>query len=244
MVGIYEIACTANNKVYIGQSTDIEKRWKDHLLRLKEGKHINQHLQYSWNKYSASCFVFKIIEECIRDFKLLNEREIFWITKLCCLDKNKGFNISSGGGNAYSLSGKTEEEKREIFRKVGITRTLKYSNINAPNYGKPMTDEQKIKISNSLKGEKNPNYGTKRTEHSNLMKGAGNPRSRKILCLTTNEVFDCAKYAGQKYNTTNSNILKCCRNKQKFAGHTKNGLCLVWQYYEDTAVVSGGGEKQ
>ena len=30
MIGIYEIKNIINNKVYVGQSKDIEKRWKKH----------------------------------------------------------------------------------------------------------------------------------------------------------------------------------------------------------------------
>ena len=31
MIGIYKIENTKNNNVYIGQSTNIERRWSEHL---------------------------------------------------------------------------------------------------------------------------------------------------------------------------------------------------------------------
>lgn len=231
--GIYKITCITNNKVYIGQSTNIQERIKDHKRRLKNNKHDNSYLQNSWNKHGKENFKFEILEICENNFKILNEREIYWINEYNALDRRFGFNLSSGGGNGYSLAGKTEEEKVEIFKKMSITQSLNYSGVNAPNYGKSMSNEQKLKISNSLKGTNNPNYGMKMPEHSKAMKGKNNPRARKVICLNTLEIFDCAKYAGDKYNTTNSNILKCCKQKQKSAGHSKKGQPLIWMYYEE-----------
>lgn len=65
------------------------------------------------------------------------------------------------------------------------------------------------------------------------MKGGNNPRAKKIICLTTNEVFDCAKDAGRKYNLTNSIILKCCKGVHKYAGRLSDGTKLTWKYADD-----------
>ena len=228
--GIYKITHKESKKVYIGQSTDVKERLKDHKRRLNNNKHDNSYLQNSWNKYGENAFDFSVIEELTKDFRLLNEREVHWITYYDSLNKQKGYNIAFGGGNSYSLAGKSEEEKIIIFKKMGVTQSLKYSGVNAPNYGKIMSEEQKKKISNSLKGSKNPNYNKERKEHSEKMKGANNPRSKKIICTTTNEIFECAKYAAEKYNTTNSNILKGCRGKRNTAGRLSDGTRLVWEY--------------
>ena len=61
--GIYEITNLINNKIYIGSSINIKKRWKDHILLLKNQKHINVHLLNAWNKYGEENFSFSIIEE-------------------------------------------------------------------------------------------------------------------------------------------------------------------------------------
>ena len=34
-IGIYMIRNLSNNKVYIGQSTNINRRWNDHKMKLK-----------------------------------------------------------------------------------------------------------------------------------------------------------------------------------------------------------------
>ena len=36
MIGIYKIVNILNNKIYIGKSSDIEKRWKEHIRHSKK----------------------------------------------------------------------------------------------------------------------------------------------------------------------------------------------------------------
>ena len=59
--------------------------------------------------------------------------------------------------------------------------------------------------------------------------------SIKIICLTTNEIFESIKEAAKKYNIySKANISKCCRSKQKSAGkHLETGEPLRWMYYDD-----------
>lgn len=230
MIGIYKITCIINSKVYIGQSTNIEKRIKDHIRRLNNNKHDNCYLQNTWNKHNMEDFIFEPIEEINGGFDMLNEREIYWINEYNALNRKYGFNLAAGGSNGYSLAGKTEEEKIEIGKRVGATRSKLYSGKNSPNYGKHMSEAQKKKISIGLSGDKNPNFGKKRHEHSKAMTGEHNPRARKIICVNNKEIFNCAKYAAEKYNTTNSNILKCCHKKQKTAGKNINGIRLIWNF--------------
>ncbi len=72
IIGIYKIT-SPSGKVYIGQSTNIHKRW----LKYKQ---TNCHKQYkiyrSLIKYGPENHVFEIIEECSVDN--LKECEIYW----------------------------------------------------------------------------------------------------------------------------------------------------------------------
>ena len=67
MIGIYVITNVANLKVYVGQSIDIKRRWKEHLATLKQGKHFNKHLQGAYTKYGKESLIFTIVEECERN---------------------------------------------------------------------------------------------------------------------------------------------------------------------------------
>jgi len=55
---------------------------------------------------------------------------------------------------------------------------------------------------------------------------------KKIICLTTGELFNSLKDAGEKYNIHPSNISSCCRRKTKYAGkHPETEEKMVWNFY-------------
>ena len=58
-------------------------------------------------------------------------------------------------------------------------------------------------------------------------------KKRKVICITTNKLFDTIKKASKFYNIDNSSITKCCKYKQKTAGKLEDGTRLKWMYYED-----------
>ena len=67
IIGIYMIRCKVNEKCYIGQSTNIKRRWYTHINELNRNVHICKKLQEDWNAYGESNFEFKIIQECTKD---------------------------------------------------------------------------------------------------------------------------------------------------------------------------------
>jgi group I intron endonuclease len=72
MIGIYKIT-SPTNKIYIGQSINIEKRFLDYKkLRCKS----QIALYNSFVKHGIETHLFEIIEDC--EIELLNERERYW----------------------------------------------------------------------------------------------------------------------------------------------------------------------
>ena len=65
--------------------------------------------------------------------------------------------------------------------------------------------------------------------------GANNPSSKKVICITTGEIFYSVAEASKKYNTYTTCISKNCIGiRLKSAGkHPETGEKLVWMYYED-----------
>ena len=63
-IGIYKIENIINGKIYIGSSTRLLKRFKEHKRKLLNNTHINSILQRSWNKYGEGAFMFSVIEYC------------------------------------------------------------------------------------------------------------------------------------------------------------------------------------
>lgn len=91
MIGIYKITCLSNDKIYIGSSVDIKKRWNSHKHYLRKGIHANNYLQNSWNKYGEKNFKFEVVE--IIEPKLLMKNELKWFKKTKCCNLKFGFNI-------------------------------------------------------------------------------------------------------------------------------------------------------
>lgn len=68
IAGIYKITNTINNKVYIGESLNIEERWIVHKSDLDNGNHHSYKLQQEWDKYGSDNFIFEIIEEIDKNY--------------------------------------------------------------------------------------------------------------------------------------------------------------------------------
>lgn len=97
MVGIYKITNTLNNKCYIGQSIDIETRWKQHAYNATHEikKEKGRKLYEAFHSFNLENFVFEIIEECEMIQKTLNERERYWISYYNSYED--GYNMTRGG---------------------------------------------------------------------------------------------------------------------------------------------------
>lgn len=59
--GIYTIYNKINGKLYVGSSSQLKKRIRQHLSDLKANRHKNQHLQRAYNKYGGDNFEIIII---------------------------------------------------------------------------------------------------------------------------------------------------------------------------------------
>ena len=97
MIGIYCAKNIVNEKVYVGKSVDIEKRWKDHKNGYNN-PNSSQYISYFYNalrKYGFNSFEFSVLEECTED--KLNDREIFWINKFQSNNREYGYNTTDGG---------------------------------------------------------------------------------------------------------------------------------------------------
>jgi group I intron endonuclease len=165
IVGIYAIRNILDNKVYVGKSINITKRFNRHKRSLLLNTQQNKHLQAAWNKYGEKAFVFEIIELCTE--AELNSREIYWITRIDSLNPIYGYNKKSGGEGGKlthdallrmikSHIGKKlsrEHRKRISMGNLGHSVSQKTRNkIGKAHKGKPKSEEHKKSISNTLLG--------------------------------------------------------------------------------------------
>lgn len=97
MIGIYLIKNQINNKVYVGQSRNIEQRWRTHRTRPFNPHSIDYEkpLYRSIRKYGIENFSFQVLEEC--SVEALNEKEVYWISQLNAMNSLFGYNLTEGG---------------------------------------------------------------------------------------------------------------------------------------------------
>lgn len=63
--------------------------------------------------------------------------------------------------------------------------------------------------------------------------GKNNPRAIKVYCPQLNEIFDCIKYASDKYKINRGSISLCIKGKLKSAGkHPITKEKLTWELIE------------
>ena len=99
LVGVYKITNKENYSVYIGESLDIDNRWKEHIRSLNSNSHHCYKLQEDWNEFGEEYFVFEILEE----IKPLDTKEKTIMELLCIEGKyideydsiNNGYNVEN-----------------------------------------------------------------------------------------------------------------------------------------------------
>lgn len=129
---LYCITNLINNKVYIGQTIDVSKRWSDHR---KAFNNLNptQIIHHAMIKYGIENFLFEVIASCNTQDNA-NELETLLVSQYDShISAGKGYNATLGGMN----SPKTDQWKKKI------------SDILMGHF---VSDETKVKISEANMG--------------------------------------------------------------------------------------------
>ena len=70
-------------------------------------------------------------------------------------------------------------------------------------------------------------------KYSVATSGENNPRALQVYCPQLKEVFNCIKYASDKYRVNRGSISLCIKGKLKSAGkHPITGEKLTWELIE------------
>lgn len=160
LTGIYKIT-NPQGKVYIGQSIDIKRRFKEYCstgYSNSQPKLIN-----SLNKYGPERHKFTVLEEC--EAVKLNERERYWQERFNVLEEGLNCKLTQIGDKSGVLS---EETKK----KIGIKSQGRKGRL-----GKKHTKETKEKMRLAALGRKH----SKKTKEKIGKKSKGRKHSPETL---------------------------------------------------------------
>jgi group I intron endonuclease len=88
--GVFQVKNTANGKILLGSSLNLEGPLNSHKFMLTIGSHRNAALQKDWNEFGADKFVFEILE-VVEELTLLEQ---IWLEKLQPIGE-RGYNESA-----------------------------------------------------------------------------------------------------------------------------------------------------
>lgn len=157
--GIYKIQNLINNKVYIGQSHNVNRRIGYYKrLECKEQPKLYRALL----KYGIENFSIEVIDYCFNQEEL-NDYETYWINFYDTI--NSGYNIKEGGANG--LHSQSTKNKMSISQKK---RKFRHS------------EENKKRLSNRVKGLNNPQF-----KHGSYISRTCSKCSKIIICPNKNQ---------------------------------------------------------
>lgn len=223
MHGIYKIT-SPTKKVYIGQSINISDRFRQHKSSSR-----NQFLKNSFKKYGYNNHKFEILHHLPNDINqdILNEYEILYIDFYKCANI-KLFNLREGGRQGGKMSQKLidkltlkkigkkmPESTKQALIKSNLGRKMpkhvdeilsKYRTIENAirmgkmNIGKIRTEENKKKISDTLKSK---------IDNKGEFHGKSKLDNIKVLEIRAkyNSIENPSRKLAKEYNISKTNIL-------------------------------------
>jgi len=195
--GIYKIT-NPNGNLYIGQSINIEGRFRQYRNSGAKGQRI---LERSFKKYGVEKHIFEVIEYC--EICDLNARECYWIDYYNTWLDDNHMNCRSGGS-----FGKHSEASKELNRQKHLGKKHSPELIEkriAPLRGKKRNPEIGRKVSATKKGVK----FTKEHALNNIKSRMANPNwsemhrirglkiGKKVIDTATGIIYDTARQAAE-----------------------------------------------
>lgn len=173
---LYKITNQINNKVYIGQTIDVNDRWSAHKSKAKVEKPV-QYISRAIAKYGVENFMFEVLATC-KTQEDTDEIESILISQYNSRDKQYGYNVKPGGNVAphaeetkqkqreatirqiaekgHPAQGRVvTQETRDLMRKIRLENPIEYTdeirkNMSDAHIGKVIPEEQRKKMSEGI----------------------------------------------------------------------------------------------
>lgn len=252
--GVYIIENTKTNKYYIGSTlVSFERRFKDHIKKLRSDNHHSKKLQRSFNKHGEESFKFRILEVT----KNAREVEQKW------LDKYKPFynmTLTVGTIDNHSYDTKIKISRLQGGKSIDICN-MEGNVIKTVNFQREASEfvsGDQSKVWTCLQGQRNSHKGYrfkysgenfKYVKKSRVSKGmlgkrhSSETKSKKMpLAMArgkfkgTLEVFKggekvedflSLKECADKLNIKVTGISSSIKSGKKYKGYTFNKITLV-----------------
>jgi len=241
---LYEIINKIDNKKYVGITTSIKRRWKEHKSELRGDRHHNPHLQAAWNKFGEINFNFNKLNN-FNNLEELNKAEKKYIKENNLLNSENGYNMAVGGnsfqhteeskaliskGNEVSVISKCLKTGKEvIYNKI---TDVERDGLNPKSIANPCTDRALTyskRVWMYLKDyKKDPNKLQEKFKNRQNTK-ARPSRYVKVygMNIENSSIVEYeAAYHAEKDGFSAAHILSCCSGKRKT--HKK----YIWKYKE------------
>ena len=187
MVGVYKITNKVDNMIYIGQSWNIEKRWKIH----KSHSH-NERLKRSIKKYGIENFTFEMLftinpeSDTKKNIQIeIDKKEKEYI--LLYNSINEGYNLREGGSEKWPLPQWQKEKLNRNKPKHHSEETKR--KMSEAHKGKVISEEQKKMISAVHKGKIVTEETRKKMSESSKNKIVSEETRKKISKAMKNRVL-------------------------------------------------------
>ena len=107
--GIFAVRCLANEKVFIGQSENLDGIFNRIKFQLNADCHNQKDLQADWNEFGREKFEFEVLEQLEIRENLDIKKELEFLEDLW-LEKLKPF-----GSSGYNEPKKTREQRLQMI---------------------------------------------------------------------------------------------------------------------------------
>lgn len=229
--GIYKLHNSINDSVYIGQSTDIETRFKTHMYELKSNKHHSYKLQEFYNKHKTkkSFYVGYHVIETVKNTKHLDYREKHYIEIYNSHDK--GFNAIGLNGSRTHTKDYVKQEKKI---KTLITETNEYNrlmlkygeNVSKDDYSDTAMNKVNLAIKYFAKNYSMDSYvATVRQYRSEIRLTVDHIHSRRRSVYLYNKQYNTFIASGYFYNMKTPSDTP---RSSKFSNASKSKRRYVW----------------